>query len=93
MLVVQLRSALSQRDHTRLYANCLQLRRVELVRTARQFLEVDVASELHLPRVDLKNTCPCRFVWKGKFDFTIQSTRTKKSGVKNVNAICGRDDL
>ena len=55
VLVAQPRRTLSQRNHTSLDANRFELRTVELVRTSREFLKVDVLGDGHLAAVDLEN--------------------------------------
>jgi len=51
VLVIELNGAFPQCDHSSLDTNSLQLRTIELVRTPRQFLEVDTRPHSHLPTV------------------------------------------
>ena len=93
VFVGQLGGPLPESNHASLDTCCLELCAVELVRAAGKLFEVDIRADSHFAGVDLENTSSGSLVWKGKFDFAIQSPRTKKSRIENINAVCSSNDL
>jgi len=93
VFVGQLGGALPESNHASLDTCCLELCAVELVSTASKLFEIDIRADSHFAGVDLKDTSSSGFIWKGEFDFAIQSPRTKKSRIKNIDAVCSSNDL
>jgi hypothetical protein len=93
MLVADNAGSFSQRDHTSLNGNSLELRSVELIGTSRDFVIIDILIHVHLSTVDSKNLRPPFFCWQWELDLSIQSTRTKQSRVQDIDTIGGSDNL
>lgn len=91
--MTQFRRTLPQSNHSRLNANCFQLRPVELVRAPRQLLVIDVGGDRHLARVNFQDACAGRVVWQREFNFAIQSARPQEGGVQDVDSIRRSDNL
>ena len=71
VLMVEQRGAFPQCDHSGLDTNSLQLRTIELVRTPRQFLEVDAWPHSHLPTMYPENLHAAFFSGQREFNLSI----------------------
>lgn len=71
----------------------LQLCTIELVRAPCELLKVNAGPNSHLATVDLEDACAGGLVGEGEFDLAVETARTKKSGVKNIDTVRCCDDL
>ena len=58
-----------------------------------QFVEVHVFTDVHLSGVDLHDSGSSFLGRSGKFNLSIETTGTKESGIENVDAVGGGNDL
>lgn len=74
ILMMNLTQPFPQSDHTRLDADSFELRGVELVSAACEFLEVDIPLQGHLARVDLKNARAGGLVGEWELDLAVETS-------------------
>ena len=91
--MAQLRGTIPKRNHTGFDAHRLELSAVELVRTPRQLLVVDIRSDRHLPGVNLEDPGTGSLVWQRELDLSVQTSGPEQSGIKNVDTGRGRNNL
>jgi hypothetical protein len=80
-------SSLSQRQETRLCADCFDISSRELIFRHDEDLQVDVLRERHLPGVDLKDSTLGFDVRKRKLDFANRSRRVEREREREVEEI------
>ena len=83
----------AQRQHPRLDAHRLELRRVEVIRGPRQLVKVDLTREVHLPRVNLHDLRPGVLVGVRELNLAIESAGAEQRGIEDVRPVRRRDDL
>mmetsp|Transcript_6297 Transcript_6297/g.18868 ORF Transcript_6297/g.18868 Transcript_6297/m.18868 type:complete len:332 (+) Transcript_6297:939-1934(+) len=93
VLVVHHSGVPAQRQHARLNAHRLELRRVEVLRGPPQLLKIDVVLDVHLAAVDAQDLCARVFVRVRELHLAVQPPRAHQRRVKDVRAVSRRDDL
>jgi hypothetical protein len=93
VLVANLALSFSERNHTSLHTHSLELGTTELIRTPRQFGPVDSVVDGHLSAVNAQNLCAGLLVGQRELDLPVQTTRTEKSGIEDVDTVGGRKHL
>jgi len=93
VLMAELSGSFTKCDHSSFHTHCLALGSVKLVCTPRQLLVVDIRAASHLSRVDLEDTRSGGFVREGELNLSVQTTRSKQGGIKNIDTISSSDDL
>ena len=74
-------------------ADGLALGAVEVVRAARQLLEVDVLAHVHLAAVYLHDACARLLIGVGKLDLAVETTRAQQGRIEYVHAVGRSYDL
>lgn len=81
-------------NHTSLDAYCLKLCTIELLCTPCKFLEVNVILiDIHLPGVNLHDSCTSLLVRERQLNFSIETARSQQSRVQDIRSICGGNNL
>mmetsp|Transcript_26602 Transcript_26602/g.45285 ORF Transcript_26602/g.45285 Transcript_26602/m.45285 type:complete len:202 (+) Transcript_26602:177-782(+) len=86
-------SPLSQCKHTRFRTNSLTLSTTSIHHLLRNSVQINIPEQVHFTRMNLHNCHTILSIGIGKFNLTINSTRTQQCRIQYIDTIGGHDDL
>lgn len=86
-------SSFSKCKHTSFCTNSLRFSTTCSSNFFSNFFKVNTSLQVHFFRVDFKNIKTSINSWIWEFNFSINSTWSEKSRIKNINSVCGHNNF